>query len=272
VYQPYASARGEAPFAPGSSTGLACGSTWQDAEATALREVVERDAVTLAWLARLRPPRIEIEGASLDEDVRRMIEVLDARGFRWAAFDLTTDLGLPVAAALIEGSSSVGRVTSFGSACHADRMRALAKALVEAAHARMYVKSLLRESPGWRAGRKFQRVVSFADHARFYSSHPEHGAALEAWWRSPCVVRWPRDVPRRPAGAPIEAYVVDITTPDVRGLGFHVARVLAPGLQPLHGNHAWPHLAGPRLGRLRQVFGPRARRPLLWNRHPHPCA
>src|SRR6185436_12697817 len=116
------------------------------------------------------------------------------------------------------------------------------------------------------------RVVSFADHARFYSSHPEHGAALEAWWRSPHTVRWPRDAVRPSGGAPIEAYAVDLTTPDVRDLGFHVARVIAPGLQPLHGNHAWPHLGGPRLRRLRDALGPRARRPLRWNHRPHPCA
>jgi hypothetical protein len=29
------------------------------------------------------------------------------------------------------------------------------------------------------------------------------------------------------------------------GLGWHVLRVVVPGLQPLHGDHRLPHLGGP---------------------------
>ena len=28
-------------------------------------------------------------------------------------------------------------------------------------------------------------------------------------------------------------------------MGWHVLRVMVPGLQPLHGNHLLPHLGGP---------------------------
>ena len=65
--------------------------------------------------------------------------------------------------------------------------------------------------------------------------------------------------------------VVDLTPPDVAPLGLHVARVLVPGLQPLHGNHAWQHLSGPRLRQLATVFGPDVNQPWRWNPYPHPC-
>ena len=41
-----------------------------------------------------------------------------------------------------------------------------------------------------------------------------------------------------------DVLVVDLTTPDVREVGFRVVRVLIPGLQPLHGDHCYPFLGG----------------------------
>jgi ribosomal protein S12 methylthiotransferase accessory factor len=284
VLQPYAPFGGEPLIAPCLSTGLACGADWHDALARGLCEVIERDAVALAWLAGVEPPRLELDGERLGGGVRRLVAAIASRGFRWAAFDLTTDLGVPVTAALLEGRSAVGPVVSFGSAAHRDREQALLKALVEAAHARMYVKSILRSEPGWRAGRRCKNVTSFADHGRFYSAHPEQGSALARWWKTRKSVSWPearggvlsdaawlREICGSLARAGHEVLAADLTTPDVEDLGLKVARVLVPGLQPLHGNHAWPHLGGPRLRELSRVFGVEARAPRRWNRYPHPC-
>jgi ribosomal protein S12 methylthiotransferase accessory factor len=212
------------------------------------------------------------------------LESLTNRGFRWRLFDLTTDLAVPVAAAIVEGHSPVGPIVAFGSACHPSRERACLKALVEAAHCRMYVKSIVRERPRWRAGRRFQHVTSFADHARFYSSHPEQRRPLDWWWagtRSSCwQVRdgepsrqpdWFRQQAIRMASAGYEPFVIDLTSPDIADLGLHVARVVVPGLQPLHGHHAWRHLGGSRLRQLGRVFGPAAKQPWRFNPYPHPC-
>jgi ribosomal protein S12 methylthiotransferase accessory factor len=281
VFQPYRRFPGELPIAPGLSTGLACGSSVTDATVRALCEVIERDAVALAWLCGIAPPRLVLDPAALGAGARRLVGELEERGFRWRAFDLTTDLGVPVVAALIEGHSPVGNVVSFGSAAHARREEALTKALVEAAHCRIYVKSLLRAEPGWRAGRQFERVRTFADHARLYSSHPELRPALERWWRTPRAVLWPPHGEAVPAGleeytarlarSGLEVLVVELTTPDVAELGLAVVRVLVPGLQPLHGNHAWPHLGGARLREPSRVFGPEVRRSRRGIRYPHPC-
>jgi ribosomal protein S12 methylthiotransferase accessory factor len=185
----------------------------------------------------------------------------------------------------MEGHSSLGRVVSFGSAAHLEPARAVHKALVEAAHGRMFVKSLLREQPLWRAGRHFARVTSFADHARFYSVHAECQRPLVRWWNSPHVSRRFADaaahghdsqqplkqLTSRLRAAGYDAYAVDLTTRDIRPVGLHVARVLVPGLQPLHGHHNWPHLGGLRLRALSRVFGPSVKTPWRWNRYPHPC-
>ena len=230
----------------------------------------------------------------------RLIDQLNAKSFRWAVFDLTTNLGVPVAAALIEGHSPVGSILAFGSACHPNPVRAISKSLSEAAHCRMYVKSLLRERPARRSTsilrrltpRPFAQVTSFADHARFYSTHPEHKKALNHWLengeeshvmtpllsdnkdlhKDPIFSEgWLSDQTKRIQRMGYEALTVDLTPPEIRDLGLWVARVLIPALHPLHGNHLWPHLGGHRLRHLSQVFGPWAKQPRRWNRYPHPC-
>jgi ribosomal protein S12 methylthiotransferase accessory factor len=289
VYQPYVPGDAEPLIAPCLSTGLACSTSWPDAVLGGLCEVIERDAVALSWLGWVQPPAIELGGpiGGIDgaADVASLMETLTERGFRWRLFDLTTDLAVPVAAAIVVGRSPVGPIVAFGSACHPGRERALRKALIEAAHCRMYVKSLLRSEPGWRAGRRFENVTSFAAHGRFYTTHPEHRAAIDRWWRARAAAAtersaagaavsdaaWIERISRQLAGEGLEVLAVDLTTPDVEDLGLAVARVLVPGLQPLHGNHAWPHLGGARLRELSRVFGAGTRTPERWNRYPHPC-
>jgi ribosomal protein S12 methylthiotransferase accessory factor len=41
--------------------------------------------------------------------------------------------------------------------------------------------------------------------------------------------------------------VVELTSPEMRELGFRVVKVLVPGLQPIDFGTQWPHLGGRRL-------------------------
>jgi ribosomal protein S12 methylthiotransferase accessory factor len=286
VFQPYMPADGEPLIAPCLSTGLACSTSRTGAVVSGLCEVIERDAVALAWLGTVQPPVIELSDAcaetAAETAATAFARSLTERGFCWRLLDLTTDVGVPVAAAIIEGHSPVGWIVAFGSACHPHPARACLKALVEAAHCRMYVKSLVREQPRGQAGRRFQNVTSFADHARFYTSHPEHRQPLDWMCSGTRTVRWELQgadpdgnwlcqQAARLAEAGYEPFAVDLEPPDVAGLGLHVARVLVPGLHPLHGHHGWRHLGGRRLRELRRVFGPWVKQPWRYNRYPHPC-
>jgi ribosomal protein S12 methylthiotransferase accessory factor len=290
VFQPYSPRPGEPLWAPTISTGLACHCRWEDAVLRGLLEVLERDAIALAWLGQVPPTRVHQSPTNFeDADLEPLVRRLDSMRFRWVILELTTEFRVPVFAALLVGHSAVGLIVSCGSACHTDPRQAMTKALIEAAHCRMFVKSLTRETPGWRCGKRFENVVSFADHARLYTTHPEHARALAAWWHASEKVEMLLgddslrrneestesqlgQVVRRLVRGGYEPFAVDLTSPDILPLGLHVARVIVPGLQPLHGNHEWPHLGGPRLRRLRHIFGPRARQPWRWNPWPHPFA
>src|SRR5262249_20702664 len=59
VFVPYAPLDGEPLIAQSITTGLASHSTWEDAAINAICEVIERDAFTIAWQARMAIPHID---------------------------------------------------------------------------------------------------------------------------------------------------------------------------------------------------------------------
>ncbi|MBX7246790.1 MAG: YcaO-like family protein [Candidatus Sumerlaeaceae bacterium] len=279
VQHPYQQRAEEPLVAPSFSTGLACGENREDATLRALCEVIERDAVALSWLGNVSAPHVSPADAVSSSDAGYIIAEAQQRGFRIALLNLTTSLGIPVAGVLLGGHSSVGNIVSFGASAGVTLSGALRKALIEAAHGRAYVRFLRRQQPGWRASRGFRNVSGFAEHALFHSVHSEHGAALNVWWNGPHVQPLAETPPmtlaeilHRLESHGLHAYAVEMTTPDVAELGLCVMRVVVPGLQPLHGNHLWPHLGGNRLQRLSTVFpGGVTANTSFPNRIPHPC-
>ena len=44
-----------------------------------------------------------------------------------------------------------------------------------------------------------------------------------------------------------DVVVIDVTSPDIRDIGYSVIKVLIPGMQPLNGDHNYPFWGGRRL-------------------------
>ena len=215
VFLPYTPAPGEALPGPSLSTGLAAGPTLESAREAALLEVIERDAFANWWMRGEPAPR--------------------AAG----GVDLTNDLGGPVAAVLIEAD-----VVSVGAAAARSFEAAATKARLEAELGQIYVRALVRRGPAPR------EVTDFPGHARWFTDHPEHRSALRRMFadgpvrEAPAGVVDPWDAVARRGLRP---WWRDLTTRDLAGVGVHVARVLVPGLTPLHAIEAWPFLGAPRL-------------------------
>jgi ribosomal protein S12 methylthiotransferase accessory factor len=278
VFLPYRYGPTEAIIADGTTTGLACGRTVEEALLGALCEVVERDAVSIAWLNRLSLPTIEPEG----EMARVFEERFACRGVRYRLLDATLDLPLATVLAVLtdeRGGSAVGAAT------RPDPEKALLKALLEVGQCRTAWKRDMVTGSPHRYAPDFSDVVSFADHARVYTRPGMH-RHLEFLWSSdhesppsalPSQTRGStgRDLARciellRAAG--LDPIAFDLTPDDVAEAGFTVVRVVIPGMQPLQARHDAPCLGGRRLyeapvraGRLA-----RSRSEALLNRTVHP--
>lgn len=275
VHLPYMLERDEPLVAMGLSTGLACGATLEEAVSKGLCEAVERDAMALTWVRGLTPPRVH------DAVVAELVgHVLPPRD-EVSAYDLTTDVGLPVFMVVCRGTGPRGPLVAVGAACHPDARSALRKAAMESSQDRAYVRMLVEREPAWSPAADFSNVTDFSLHARLYSASPALARrGLEFLEGNPATTARARFEPAGAESIPITAALqipgisgaaVDLTPPWAASLGLRVARVVLPDLMPLHGNHTLRYLDHPRLARAEACF-PRAvlrhGRP-LWP-YPHP--
>ncbi|MEM6795342.1 MAG: TOMM precursor leader peptide-binding protein [Acidobacteriota bacterium] len=255
VYLPYRYRRDESYLDSCLSTGVACGRTREEAVLKALYEVVERDATSIFWLARLSPRRLRpAPGSGLDLLWR---ERLETPGTELRLLDLTTDSGLPTAAAFLlrEGGGTV-----VGSATRHSLAVAARKALLEAIQGQMVWRDQLAgRAPIQTFAEDSSDIIGFSDHARAYLD-PAMRSRLDFLWRHPETQTLADDPQTAPSSADLlraaveslgaldlEPLAVDITSPDVRRLGYWVMRVMVPGMQPLNAQHTRPYLGGRRL-------------------------
>jgi ribosomal protein S12 methylthiotransferase accessory factor YcaO len=112
VYLDCAATLNEPLVVDANSTGSAAGATRQDATLTALWECIERDAVALWWHGGLPAGALSLD--LLDRQRPRLSWWLTCRDRNTLLLDLTTDIGLPVVAAV--SSNPDGREVAVGTA------------------------------------------------------------------------------------------------------------------------------------------------------------
>lgn len=240
-----------------TSNGLACGATLEEAILAGLLELIERDAVMLAWKNTLSLPLLDWTGDKALTDVDR--RVFAPTRLRYSVVDGSAFFDVPVAMAVVHGPPGERTALAMGAAAGATISVAWMKALSEAFAVRRWLtlQTLMNEAPS-----EPNDVTSFDDHVLFYGQRDAASRAsfLDASDRR----RQTRSVPclegatpraqiaalvRRLAARGCSAYAVDVTSPDVAALGLRVARVIAPELCPLDVAHAVRFLGGSRLPR-----------------------
>jgi ribosomal protein S12 methylthiotransferase accessory factor len=240
-----------------TSSGLACGSTFDEALARGLFELLERDAFMLLWWRRLSPPRLDWGG-------HRGMTALDARYFRptgveYLALDLSCVHDVPIVVGVVRGAPGSCAALGVGAAAKARVEDAWLSALAEAFASRSACRKLRLLEPERRYEPDGSDVVDFDDHIRFYGDD-EHADRASFLWASSetraAAAAIPLSADRdelrdqlvarvRRAGS--RAFAVDVTAPDVAAAGLRVVRAVAPGLCPLDAEHRCRFLGAQRL-------------------------
>lgn len=210
------------------SIGCAAGRSSGEAILRGLLELIERDALAIWWYNRVRRPAIAESEYVGDAVLRAPLRTIAGLGRDVVAFDLATDLGVPVVGAI--SWDGRGRRPDFGFAAALDGWTALRRAILELAQ------------------------TAVGNHAE--RQMPPEGAFQS--WRA--AVRRDKEDFLRPKGVvPIptaampdllpliahlgeiglEAIALDQTRPEI---GVPVFRVVCPGLR-----HPWMRLAPGRL-------------------------
>lgn len=221
-----------------SSNGLASGNELIEAISHGIGEVVERDATTL-WKLRDDAEKLDkdrLDLASVDDPIcQEIIGKLERAGLSVAVWDVTSDIKIAAFACFIvprEESAMWHCSAAVGHGCHPARQVALARAVTEAAQARLTLISGVRDDFGreiydellgpdvLRAAR--QRSSTSVPTRLFRDIPHWDGETFEedVEWQLNCI---------RQAGLR-RVVVIDLTKPE---FGLPVVRVIVPGLEPM---------------------------------------
>jgi len=244
---PYWRKTGETRLTPQTTTGLAFGFNRKHAYQSALWEVIERDALALAWNWGLPAKKVD-SSTGLPFSLMRRAGMADRSELY--AYDITSDLELPTCMAFIRFQDGPKQLLAVGAACRGSLGDALEKAVLEALQGVPYVRCLCQQQfSTWSFQGSFSEVQSFKHSAVFYSLFPE---VLERYLSKNGEFLNVRDIFSIPAADNSERldldgtvaalqnrgftpYAVDMSTASLRDRGGVVARVVVPGLYALEG-------------------------------------
>jgi ribosomal protein S12 methylthiotransferase accessory factor len=214
----------------GCSNGAAAGNTVKEALLQGLLELVERDSVALWWHPRCHRPAIDL-AAWDDPRIEAALAPQRLLGTEVWVLDVTTDLGVPSAAAISTGFDAFGSAALMGFGAHLDPAIAVVRALTELAQ----MQAPLTAMP---AGTKLE-FTGHAEEQWFSNVTPESEP-----WLAPHSSVAPQDAPRhetiddalddlieRLTGKGLDVLWADLTRADV---GLPVVRTFVPGLR-----HFW---------------------------------
>lgn len=284
VYVPYYfyQGSGDTPIAQPISTGLACQYGATEAAISAICEVIERDAFTITWQARLSRPRIELD--TLDPANREIVARFERARYAVTLLDITMEVGIPTILGVLHGRlpDAAQFVTAAATSLHPGV--AARKALEELDHTRSYSQRLRNEVPRLAPDPKHDNVVDQESHLNFWCD-PAHRPLADFLTAAENVTdfRAIQNLATGDAKKDLEVLVhrvsaighrvllADLTTPDVGGLGLAVARAVIPGFHPLVVGHRFRALGGRRLWEIPQTLGyPGIARATGDNPYPHP--
>ena len=230
-------------FCTGDSNGQGAGNTLEEAVMQGLMELVERDGVAVWWYNRLRLPEVDLDsfGSAWIDQIRS--EYAGVSREIWA-LDLTTDVGIPVYAAVSKRVGTDDEDLIFGLGAHLEPQMAMTRAFSE----------MNQFLPAARRDPETGELIIWDEAARDWW---ENSSLEEDFHLAPdpgAARRTLSDFPDRAsedlaadirtcvdllAGVELETFVVDQSRPDIE---LRVVKVLVPGLR-----HFWRRLAPGRL-------------------------
>lgn len=229
----------EHDFARADSNGNAAGNTLEEAILQGFLEVVERDAVSMWWYNHLQRPVVDL--ASFDDPYFRSLERFYGElGREMWVLDLTSDLGIPVMAAVSRRPGGGAERLIMGFGAHLDPAIAITRALTEMSQVGLELDKLPDEkidpdSAVWLLG------ASLANKP-YLVPHP----SLPARQARDFPQRWSGDIRDDVLAAVditrqrgLEILVLDLTRPDI---GLNVVKVVVPSMR-----FFWQRLAPGRL-------------------------
>jgi ribosomal protein S12 methylthiotransferase accessory factor len=278
----YYQGMGDSPIVQPISTGLSCHCSLAEAAVHAVCEVIERDAVTITWQARLSHPQVRVE--TLSEGNQDLVRRFERTGDSVALLNITLDTGVPTCLAVLRGHPAERAALVVAGAADPDPERAVRKSLEELEHTRRYSQQIKSYFPRLVPEPDHSNVKDQVSHLNFWC---DHGNACHADFLVSSLDRVDfgdlscpatgdpqrdlRTIAENVGATGHRVLLVDLTTPDLRALGLAVVRSIIPGYHPLYMGFRLRAAGGRRLWEIPQKQGyPGIGRDIGDNPFPHP--
>jgi ribosomal protein S12 methylthiotransferase accessory factor len=235
------------------STGCAAHVSMEQAIVSGICEVIERDAVALAWLQQLALPRIELD--AVPERLRPYLERNEkSAGVVQHLFDATTDLGVPTVYSVQIAPANETLAALVMCSTELEPATAIEKVIRESGSSRLAMHSNPDVPENW-------DDFCGVSHGAAFMGKPERLPAYDFLLSSERRRRL-SDMPylstgdarqdlvgliERLRGRGMDAFAVDLTTDEAFRVGMRVVRTIIPALQPLSFSHRARFLGHPRL-------------------------
>lgn len=273
VKLPYRVEKSEVRISPAISTGLALGKTREQAILSGFYEVIERDAFALSWFLKL-PPNRRLNLPDYIEDYETRI----TERYICNAYDISIQNLLNTVVVTIHDEKT--QHFMIGAATRFTISEAIRKAFLEAAQGITYINMLVRNYRNDDLIQDFNKIDTFQKHAAFYSIYPEMRKEVGYFLDQNYEFAERRNSQFNEALAELpdnekvntiveimkninkNIYYVDMTTSEIENLGASAARIIVPGMQPLHGAHKYRFLGKKRLMEIGEGK--------IINEYPHP--
>lgn len=224
-------------IAVADSNGCAAGASFADATVRAILELIERDAVAIWWYNRVSRPEVSLDVHT--PWIAQLRATYSRLGREFWCLDLTTDLGIPVCAAVSRRRDTVDERILLGFGAGLTLASAAERALLEMNQLLAALDAAGDQPPPDREFAEWLATANVTDSPHLVPHHGARGAVVRtgADARDPHMAL--EDLHAALRGAGLELLVLDQSRPDI---GVRVARAIVPGLR-----HFWPRLAPGRL-------------------------
>lgn len=220
------------------STGLACHIDTERACLSGLLEVIERDGFAASWLLGMPLPQLMLSQADREKLSPETLRALDSDLLAVSLHAIPNEFG--VANVFVFAEHPRHGFGVVGGAAKLCPFEAIEKAVVEALHGWIGFTQRTFHQDELPTLETLQKPH---EHALYYLQ-PDIWQSLSAF-RNSAISLTPNDLTSTSkletstdvvaalGRAGYESFLFDVTTPDVRQLGFHTSRAIVPGLQPL---------------------------------------
>ena len=219
----------------------------------------------------------------ISTEIKSFISELFPSHYEWHFFDISYDLEIPTVLGFCFGESEYGKFIAVGSSTRATYADALKKVIQEIGQAVPYFRYLLGQKKDWVPSDDFNMIQGFEDHSVFYIKRPDLWHIFDKWITAKETKSIDfSEMPKRNDIDEIN-YILnilkekkynvlfkDITTPDIRQLGYFSIKIFIPQLIQLAGAYPFYFSGGKRLFEVPKIMGYESKDYHQLNKYPHP--